>query len=302
MQAMQKKVPAHMEGHARNCYEIVLNDSHFVQAIVCGFVRAGTAGSIVFVSTPESTNNGKQNYMRNLLGITITDPSWMYLSVWWYPGMVPNNFAGIVDSRFQMQELGIARTFFEAECRSRGMVNWEEQFSRVSHGHHRDPFRRLLVAIGIEVWVEYTFGYSYHAYCGLDAYQRIFSAQTPPSEYEAHFLLNTEKPVSERQHTCPENWWMYQFWQSYGQHSTVDEWVVSVDTRGSQDQSMADICRMPSNISVSSLLADENLVWAVYRSLTSQTDRMRLGQLMTQCNPGYFRRMLMDTTIPPSKL
>ena len=95
---------------------------------------------------------------------------------------------------------------------------------------------------------------------------------------------------------------MYQFWQSYGQHSTVDEWVVSVDTRVSQDQSMADICRMPSNISVSSLLADEDLVWAVYRSLTSQTDRRRLGQLMMQYNPGYFRRMLMDTTTPPSKL
>ena len=52
---MQKKVPAHMEGHARNCYEIVLNDAHFVQAIVHGFVRAESAGSIVLVSTPQST-------------------------------------------------------------------------------------------------------------------------------------------------------------------------------------------------------------------------------------------------------
>ena len=86
MQATQKwGMPPHMEDHARNWYKTVLNDSHYMQAILTG-VRAGTAGSIVFVSTPESTLNGKQDYMRNLLGVTITDPSWMYYAVWWYPG------------------------------------------------------------------------------------------------------------------------------------------------------------------------------------------------------------------------
>ena len=259
-------------------------------------------GSIIFVSAPESTKIGRQNYMSNLLGITITDPSWMYYAVCWYPGMVPNNHAGIMDPVFQGQEVGIARTFFEAECRSLGIVDWEEHFSRVSHGHHRDPFRKLLVAMGIQVWVEYTFGYSYHAYCGLDAYQRIFSAQTPPSEYEAHFLLNTEKPVSERQHTCPENWWRYQFWQSYGQHSTIDEWVVSVDTRGLDDQCMVafrDIPRMPTNIRVHSLLGDQRLVWGVYRSLKSPKDRNRFARLICQVSLAMGRTLL---SIRDSKL
>ena len=144
------------------------------------------------------------------------------------------------------------------------------------------------MAIGIQVWVEYTFGFSYHAYCGIDAYQRIFSAETPPPEQEAHFLLNTELPVWQRQPTVPEHWWQYKFWQSYGQHSTVDEWVVSVDTRDATDQSIVafrDIPRMRDRITMSSVLRNKSLAMELYSALRSDQERKRFLQMIKQVSP-----------------
>ena len=182
----------------------------------------------------------------------------------------------------------MARSFFEAECRKRGIADWETQFSRVSHGLHRDPFRRLLAALGIQVWVELTIGHSFHAYCGLDAYKRFMVAHSPPPEYEAHFLLNTEKPVSAREITCPEDWWRYQFWQSFGQQKGFDDWEVSVDTRGSGDQSIVStIPRMATRTRLQSLFADPMVVFGVLRSMKTDQERARFMRMIKQIDPDH---------------
>ena len=164
-------MPSGSEERAREWLETVMNTSYYTQAVVCKYVREGQDGCIVFVSTALSTRTAKENYLRNILGMPITDPSWMYYSVWWYRGLLVNNHRGITDFRFNGTEIyPVSRNFFEAEFLARGIQQWEQQ-AHVSQGHHRGPFRRLLVSLGVEVWIEYTFGFSFQAY--LSAYMYI---------------------------------------------------------------------------------------------------------------------------------
>ena len=120
-------VPVWLQDGARMWLETVMNNSYYTQAIVCKYHRDGADGCIVFCSTAASTRVAKENYLRNLLGMTITDPSWMYYSVWWYRGLLVNNHHGITDFRFQGTEIyEVSRSFFEAEFHIRGIQQWEE--------------------------------------------------------------------------------------------------------------------------------------------------------------------------------
>ena len=120
-------MPAGWQDATRVWYETVMNNSYYTQAIVCKYYGDGADGCIVFVSTPASTRVAKDNYLRNHLGMTITDPSWMYYSVWWYRGLLVNNHHGITDFRFQGTEIyEVSRSFFEAEFHIRGIQQWEE--------------------------------------------------------------------------------------------------------------------------------------------------------------------------------
>ena len=267
--------------HARAWYEVVLNNSYYTQAILCGTELDGIPGCIVFTSTRQSTRVSQEDHLRNYVGMPVTDPAWLYMEVWWFEGLVVNNLAGITNSKYQGTLLGIARPFFEQEFRRRGINGWEEM-ARVSYGSHRQPMRQLLAQLGIQIWIEYTFGFSYHGYCAIDAYQRIFCAGMEPPSYAAHYLLNTELPVSQRRHTIPEHWWLYKYWQSYGQTQTVDEWVV-LDTRNGPDQSilaLRDVPRMPVPSTIIAILRDTDLVLRVYESMPTDEQRNHFARII----------------------
>ena len=122
------------------------------------------------------------------------------------------------------------------------------------------------------IWIEYTFGFSFRGYCAIDAYQRFFCAGVEAPTHAAHYLLNTELPVSKREFTIPDHWWTFKYWESIGQAQVPDEWVVN-DTRNGPDQSilaLRDVPRTPVPHSIMAVLRDPDLVSRV-PSGTSQT-------------------------------
>ena len=100
--------------------------------------------------------------------------------------------------------------------------------------------------------------------------------------------------VSMRRPAAPDDWWRFRFWQGYGQVPTVDEWVVSVDTRD-QSRSIVPVPRMPPNAGLHSVFDPDSLA-SVYRSLGSEAERVRYLRMVRQIFPN-FQRMIEPASL-----
>ena len=92
------------------------------------------------------------------------------------------------------------------------------------------PLRGILRKAGVTVWGEFTFGNSYRAYRGLDAFVRVFGTNTESDDEEAVFLLNTQSMPRDRKLLRPEDWWLCHTWVSVGQKPVFSQWKVKYGT------------------------------------------------------------------------
>ena len=86
----------------------------------------------------------------------------------------------------------------------------------------------MLRRLKVQVWAELCFDFSYHGYRALDGYVRIFGAGINSPKEEAHYLLNTEAPPSQRRLMRPEEWYFCRSWYSWGQKRCIAEWNLEL--------------------------------------------------------------------------
>ena len=115
--------------------------------------------------------------------------------------------------------------------------------------------------------------------------------------YAAHYLLNTERPVSERHFTNPDNWWRLKHWESIGQAIVPDEWFVS-DIRHMSDESIVALRDVPRQLplGIISILREPDVVMRVLESILDEEERQHYLRVI-QALYGQAQGMLTDSRL-----
>ena len=82
---------------------LLLTDAHYAHAFMMAFAISGITGVLLVVSTPESVRMQQDNVWQLSQGYLVSAVYWLGMMAYWYPGLVPMNFAGITDSKYQGQ-------------------------------------------------------------------------------------------------------------------------------------------------------------------------------------------------------
>ena len=190
------------------------------------FVRRRMPGLLMAVSTPESTRKTKDNYETARAGCIITEPAWLSYDCWFFQDLVPMNFAGILDNRYQGTFVGHLGDVLNQQCSALGMTNWKSQYTWIAGGHFMQGLRDLLYASGTRCWVELTAGSSWLEYGALDVYVRFLSAGMPPPREHAWYIVNYSGMPDSRFCPPPEDWYQFTDWRNVGQREGCDEWYI----------------------------------------------------------------------------
>ena len=211
-------------------YHVVSRDSFFSLAFQIPYAYNGQPGVLVACSTAESTRIQAKN-QDDLQSVgCITEPSFLFYEVWFYAGLAVLNFSGLTDPQHNPVSIGLLGDVLHKVCMEKGVRDWKKKYCMLDGGQIIQPLRRILGEVmEIRNWIEYSCGYSWHAYCGLDLYVRVVSQNQTMTLEEAWYLLNTERPPMDRYPSDPTRWYLHRNLQSYGQREgCIGLWVDRV--------------------------------------------------------------------------
>ncbi len=134
--------------------------------------------------------------------------------------------------------LGVFQDFLAEQCAQRGCPGWREKYCCIRRGAYLGTLRQMFSEVfGLQHWLEWTSGYSWHHYAVLDLYLRIMSHGAVAPATEAHFLVQSTCDVGERWLPTPDQWYCFQDLVSDGERLCVAEWDLDVvyDTQASEE-------------------------------------------------------------------
>ena len=207
---------------------LLLTDAHYAHAFMMAFAINGITGVLLVVSTPESVRMQQDNVWQLSQGYLVSAVYWLGMMVYWYPGLVPMNFAGITDSKYQGQMIAENMGNFFDQYLASSMPLWRNEYCIVRNGVDiLDGFQRLISdKYHVESFLYITSGYSWYAYHGLDIHLRWVTKGMPLPNEEAHFLGNVSQWPTERRCIKPEDWYFVQDLLSMGQRFVITKWTA----------------------------------------------------------------------------
>ena len=213
--------------HAENWLHEIWTNSSYAISICMSFLYNGEQGVLCMASTGASCNQDNQN--KEIDGMRrLTLPGWYLFEVWFFPGLVMHNFAGMMDPDTGGMLVGAAQQVFDGMWHERGRKDeWRGTYLPEPGQPYFGSLWRMLHDLGVKYWVVYTAGISYRAYCGLDCYIRTYTHGMPEPEWEAWYLLNTELPWHGRVFRRPDEWFKSRVWLSHGQREVTFNWVLN---------------------------------------------------------------------------
>ena len=128
-------------------------------------------GSIIAVSTPESTNRMYANMEKNARMEAIERPAWADYHVYRFQGLGLMNFHGITDPQYSGMKLD--GTLWDELQKVYQGQNRKFKAPCIMSGDDADSLREILLELRINVWLEITTGHSMLVYRGIDAYVKV---------------------------------------------------------------------------------------------------------------------------------
>ena len=208
-----------------------VQDLQFVEPMIIPGVYQGTSGCfLVRASQDELIHIQHRNAPELPPGAR---PSWLEMSVYWYPNMAPFNMNLHLATRLR---LGTLYEVINQMHVTKGQTQWDTEHAYSgSHSHWR---RILWETFGYTFIIEYTITVSRDCFRGLDCYTRIVSADTDDTSFyllqqpEAKYEIPDTDYVWAREDKNPADWYKYQQWRSTGQGSIASILPESLSPKG----------------------------------------------------------------------
>ena len=197
--------------------------SNFAVQLMFAYTLDGIQGALLLHSTPESCIQDNDNTQRVSQNLAVFKVGWMMFKVWWYPGKVLLNFAGMTawGSTGGICK-GTVEEVFGAEWNLRGLPTWHIVYGIPRPGdQYYDLLFAMLHDLGMPFYILATSGYSWRGYRALDVYLRPFVYGQPPPAMEAWYVVNTEKPWYQRNFLQSDDWYLCQHFVSWGQRESL---------------------------------------------------------------------------------
>ena len=215
---------------AARWYSLVKENVYYVNAFKVPYDNGESAGILLFMSTAESSRIYVENMEQLEHEGMITNPHWLYYSVWCFKGMTLMNFADFNNPVYEGHQPFDDFGSMLQESVFSNTPGWRDTFCRIAAGcFFLDSMRKVLAeGIGASTWVELTIGRSWRVYCGLDFYVSVRSTSMRPPKEEAWYILNGSRPHKSREVLGPEDWYRCQDFQAYGQREAIADWYMEI--------------------------------------------------------------------------
>ena len=217
-------------GMAAMWYTMVKDNSYYATAFKVPYVMGDASGIFLIISTALSSYMYKENMMDMEASRMITDPYWLYYSVYQFAGMSLLNFADFGNSKYDGHQPFVDFRTMLAMVVFAKTPQWKDLYCRITGGSmFMDSIRKVFQeGMGVTMWAEITVGRSWHVYCGLDFYIRVYTTGMRPPRQEAWYLLNGSSPHNQRRALAPEDWWVCKDFQAYGQREVIADWYMDI--------------------------------------------------------------------------
>ena len=213
---------------ARSWLQRAQHEGSYAVSIVMPFRLHDRDGLLCMSSTAESCSidntNKKYDGLRQM-----TQPGWTKYRCWFHAGLVMDNVQGMPSGTTAGVDLGLASNVFDEIFHARGVgTAWRKMYLPTPGLPYYQSLWSMFRDLEIKVWKVYTSGLSFREYAALDVYTRTYAFHVPEPEYEAHWLVNAEGPwYSRSPDVHPQDWYMFNIWESRGQTHVFDNWVLN---------------------------------------------------------------------------
>ena len=195
----------------------VQENSNFAIQVMTAYKLNGVSGVLLLASTPQSCILDNKNTERVSRNLAVVKAGWMLFKVFWYPDQVLLNFKGLGDATGGVFK-GTVEEVFDVEWNRRNA--WRNKYGIPRAGELYDLLFVMLRDLGIQLYILFTSGYSLRGYRALDVYMRPFVYGQYHAK-EAWYLVNIEKPWSQRQTLKADEWYLCDTFVSWGERESL---------------------------------------------------------------------------------